>query len=183
MTQKEKILSQASKWREVGVFTVACKVDLECGIRKLHKNSIKITDNIIGNPELLPNSYNFLALDLENSNLMCLDIEGNPGSVECFLEILKSKSINLENFIVEKTLNNGLHIYFKNSKDKRKENIFAMELKTIKFDVLYRGKAFTFPSILGEKKYIPMFNMSELSDRSKIVDIPEELEGLFCKKR
>lgn len=145
MTQKEKILSQASKWREIGVFTIACKVDLEWGIRKLHKNSIKITDDILQNHDLLPDSYNFLALDLDNSDLMCLDIEGNPGSVEGFLEILESKSINLDHFIVEKTLNNGLHIYFKNSKDKRKENIFAMELKTIKFDVLYRGKAFTFP--------------------------------------
>lgn len=183
MTQHDQILTQASKWREIGVFTYACKVDLEWGIRKLHKNSIRITDDVISNPSLLPEDYNFLAIDLENSELVCLDIEGNPGSVDDFMNFLEKKSIKLENFLVEKTLNDGLHIYFKYNKARRRENIFAMELKKIKFDVLCRGKAFTFPSYLGKKKYTPMFNMEGKLNRDKILDIPEDIYNEFFKRR
>jgi len=183
VTQHDQILEQASKWREIGVYTYACKVDLEWGIRKLHKNSIKITDAVFSNPALLPEDYNFLALDLENSEIVCLDIEGNPGSVEDFMDFIEEKSINLSDFLVEKTLNNGLHIYFRYNKVRRRENIFAMELKRIRFDVLCRGKAFTFPSYLGKKRYIPMFNMEGKFDIDKIVDIPEAIYNEFFKKR
>jgi len=96
---------------------------------------------------------------------------------------LEEKSINLSDFLVEKTLNNGLHIYFRHNKVRRRENIFAMELKRIRFDVLCRGKAFTFPSYLGKKKYIPMFNMEGKFDSDKIVDIPEAIYNEFFKKR
>jgi hypothetical protein len=183
VTQHDQILTQASKWREVGVFTYACKVDLEWGIRKTHRNSIKITDDLLSNPSLLPEDYNFLALDLENSEIVCLDIEGNPGSVEDFMEVLEEKSIDLSDFLVEKTLNNGLHIYFRYSKVRRMENIFAMELKRIKFDVLCRGKVFTFPSYLGKKRYIPMFNIEGKVNRDKIADIPSGIYNEFFKKR
>lgn len=179
MTQKEKILSQASKWKEAGVSTYACMFDLE---RRYQRSFIKITDEILNNHNLFPENYNFLALDLENSDVSCLDIEGNPGSVEGFLEIMEEKSIDLSDFIVERTFNNGLHIYFSSSKYKRKDNIFAMELKTIKLDVLYRGKVFTFPSCVGEKRYVPLFNMEGNIKRDKIIEMPASILELFSKK-
>jgi hypothetical protein len=179
VTHQEKILSQASKWKEAGVSTYACRFDLE---RRYQRSFIKITDEIIKDHNLLPQSYNFLAIDLENSDISCLDIEGNPGSVECFMKMMEEKSINLSDFIVEKTINNGLHVYFSSGNNRKRDNIFAMELKTMKFDVLYRGKAFTFPSYLGEKRYVPMFNIEENIRREKIVDMPSCISGLFTKK-
>lgn len=182
MTQKEKILLQASKWREAGVSTYACKVELGREFRPFQRNFIEITDQILENPTLFSENYNFLAIDLENSELACLDIEGSPGSVNDFMSILEEKSINIEDLIVEKTPNNGLHIYFRHIKDKKRENIFSMELKRIKFDVLYKGKVFTFPSCVGEKRYDPMFNIEFNIDKDKIVDMPSAIQVLFCKK-
>ena len=182
MTQKEKILLQASKWKDAGVSTYACNVEIGREFRPFQRNFVEITDKIIENPTLFSENYNFLAIDLENSELACLDIEGSPGSVNDFMSILEEKSINIEELIVEKTPNNGLHIYFRNSNDKKRENIFSMELKRIKFDVLYKGKVFTFPSCVGEKRYDPMFNIEFNIDKDKIVDMPSAIQVLFYKK-
>jgi hypothetical protein len=183
VTQKEKILLQASKWRDAGVSTYACKVELGCGFRPFPRNFIEITQEILENPSIFSENYNFLAIDLENSQLACLDIEGYTSSVNNFMSFLKEKSLNIEDFIVEKTPNNGLHIYFRNSNDRKKQNIFAMELKSIKFDMLYRGKVFTFPSYLGEKTYAPMYNIEGKVNKDKIVDIPTSIYDMFCKRR
>ena len=124
-----------------------------------------------------------MAIDLENSEVCCLDIDGSTDSVNNFMSILEEKSINIENFIVEKTPNNGLHIYFKNSNDKKKQNIFARELKMVKFDVLYGGKVFTFPSYLGEKRYVPIYNIEDNVGKDIIVDMPTSIYDMFCKRR
>jgi len=147
------LLDVAKKWDSLGCYTIACKVVKEFGKIKLHKNSIRITQDIINGIEKIPDDYNFLALDLRKSGLICLDIENYPNSVSEFYNFLEKNGRNISEFFHETSLNNGIHLYFRNNSNNFSKNMYDTRINHIVFDVLYTGKAFIYPSGLGDKRY------------------------------
>jgi len=143
------------------------------GIRKFHKDSIKFSTKI----GVIPEGYNFLGVCLGDSGIMCLDIEGTPGSLDDFYRILEEKSLKISDFFVESTMNGGIHIYFRIPDGIKKRNLYARTHKRIDFDVLFRGKSFSVPSRYGDKSY--SFINKSLYDLNSIMDIPEFPQELY----
>jgi hypothetical protein len=147
------LLEVAKKWDSLGCYTIACKVVKEYGRIKLHKNSISITQDILNGIDKIPEDYNFLALDLRKSGIVCLDIENNPNSVSEFCDFLVKNGRNISEFFYEASLNGGIHIYFRSKNQNFERNRYDVRRNHIVFDVLYTGKAFLYPSKLGNKRY------------------------------
>ena len=108
---------------------------------------------------------------------MCLDIEGTPRSVEEFMEILEKNSLKIKDFLVETTMNGGLHLYFRVPKGWKMRNIYASKHGNINFDVLFNGKSFTSPSEFMGKSY--KFLGRSVFALNSIGDIPEFPEELY----
>ena len=174
---RSQILKHCIKWHFLGVETRICKVEKVMGIRKFHKDSIKFSMKIGINPEIIPEGYNFLGVCLGDSGIMCLDIEGTPGSLDDFYRILEEKSLKISDFFVESTMNGGIHIYFRIPDGIKKRNLYARTHKRIDFDVLFRGKSFSVPSRYGDKSY--SFINKSLYDLNSIMDIPEFPQELY----
>ncbi|NBU98064.1 MAG: hypothetical protein EBS19_07615 [Spirochaetia bacterium] len=165
------ILKHCNKWHSLGVKTYICKVEKVFGIRKLYKDSIEFSPEFIEFPEKIPTGYNFLGVSLRESGLMCLDIEGTPGSLSDFLAILEEKSIKIDDFLVETTLNSGIHMYFKAPPKKVNRNVYAIKYNRINFDILFNGKSFSVPSQYGGKSY--KFINKSIFDVNSLEDIQE----------
>lgn len=171
------ILRHCVKWYSLGAETRICKVEKVMGIRKFHKNSIKFSPKIGANPGKIPEGYNFLGVSLRDSGLMCLDIEGTPGSLENFMDILEKKSLRINDFLTESTMGGGIHIYFRVPKGIKTKNMYARKHENIDFDVLFNGKSFSVPSKYVDKSYI--FLNRSVFDLNSIMDIQEFPEELY----
>lgn len=175
-----EILRYSKEWNRIGVENSICKVDKLMGKLKLHKNPIKITEEIHQNPGIIPDGYNFLGINLKNSGLMCLDIEGNEGSVEEFMSILEEKSIKIEDFLGESTMNGGLHLYFRVPKGNIGKNIYGGQYGNVCFDVIYSGKSFTVPSTYRDKLYSPLGrSIFDVESIDQIQEFPSDLYFLI----
>lgn len=173
---REEIIHFANKWNSIGISTVSLKVEHLLGSKKLFKRIIPITEEVFNNPEILPDDFNFLAVLLKNSGIFCLDVEGIPGSMESFYSLLKDRKIDTESFIMEKTLNGGVHTYFRVPEipiqTKHLKNMYG-----IHFDVLTNLRSFTAPSKFRSKSYEWIGN--NFYNISSIQEFPEFPESLF----
>lgn len=164
MSNLSEIIRYSKEWRRIGIETSAFNVEKILGIKKLYRKSVRITDEIEGD-------YNFLGIILSNSPIMCLDIEGDPGSVDEFKIILEKNSIDINELLYENTLNDGLHLYFRIDPLLKKNNQYKKTYNNIRFDVLFNGRSFTAPSMFGGKSYGDL-NKS-IFDIKSILEIPE----------
>ena len=173
MDRISNIIRYSKAWECIGIETVACNVEKIFGIKKLYRRSDKITEQIQG-------PYNFLGVILTNSPIMCLDIEGDPGSVDEFMRILTENSIDIKGLLYETTLNNGLHLYFRIDPSIKGRNQYKKIHEDLHFDVLFTGKSFTAPSEFNNKRYSDLnrsiFNIKSLYD---IPEFPEKLKFLI----
>jgi len=165
------ILKYCNKWNQLGIKTFICKVDKIFGIKKLHKNSIEFNNDI----DQLPEGYNFLGVKLGESGLMCLDVEGTNGSIQEFNRIIENSGLKIDDFFIEKTLNDGLHIYFRFNK--KIKNQYGLKHGDMNFDLLFNGKSFSAPSKYQNKNYV--FINKSVFDLDSINDIPEFPEKLI----
>lgn len=173
MNNIQNIIRYSKAWEGIGIETAACNVEKIFGIKKLYRKSVRITEEIQG-------TYNFLGIILTNSPIMCLDIEGDPGSVDEFMRILTENSIDIKDLLYETTLNNGLHLYFRIDPSIKGRNQYKKIHKDLHFDVLFTGKSFTSPSEFNNKRYSDLnrsiFNIKSLYD---IPEFPEKLKFLI----
>lgn len=161
------------RWRELGARVQVSRCQFQ---RKPHKPTDKpltITDDT--NLDDLEDR-NFLALHLELSGLVCLDVETHRGSVDRFREWLIQTGIDLDSLFWERSLNNGLHIYFRWTGEHRK-NLVNRKAGPIVFDFLFGGRAFTTPSNLGGKSC--QWGPKNPFTISQINEIPEAPEWLW----
>lgn len=159
------------KFNDLEIPTFLINIKGEIGFRKLYRGMIssdKINESDI--------DHNFLCINLKKSNLICLDIEGHPNSVESFYEFLSAHDIDSDSLLMEKTMNNGLHVYFKNNYDMWKESTFN-EYNNIHFDLLTK-RAFTAPSTFNGKTYEWITDFWSLKSRN-IPDTPAWLFSLL----
>lgn len=171
-----EILRYSRGWGKIGIHTCICRVEKIMGIRKFHRFSVKITDEIHQNPEKIPEGSNFLGVILSGSPIMCLDIENEYESIEEFHRILDKNSVKMSDLFGETTMNGGLHLYFRIPMDKKSKNQYKKVNKNVHFDLLFNGKSFTVPSFFNEKKYTT-FDRS-IFDLESIEEIPEFPEFL-----
>ena len=176
MEHRDLILEYSRKWKSLGIDSISIKMEMECGSKKLHRQSMRITDEMRDNPELLPEGFNFLGIFLRDSGIFCLDIEGLPGSVESFYVLLKERGVEPDTFLMEKSGNGGLHAYFRMGSLPLKTEHFKLH-GGIHYDILTHFRAFTTPSQLKGKKYEwigPRFDQIV-----SIQDIPSFPESLY----
>jgi len=177
------LLDVAKKWNSLGCYTIAYKVDREHGRLKLHRNSLPITQNILNEEEKIPIFYNFLALDLKKSSLVCIDIDNNPYSLSEFYKILGKNSRKISDFFYETSINGGIHIYFRKKNNGIERNIYEGRKNHIIFDVIYTGSVFVYPSEAEGDKYergeISIFTINTINE---IEFMPHFLER-FIKNR
>lgn len=103
--------------------------------------------------DILSGGPNFIAILIRDTDLMCLDIDPvTPYSVTNFYSLLKNKGINPDSLLMEKSLNGGLHIYFRLC-GRKIRNTHFLEYNGIHFDILTNLRVFTSPSSFGNKKY------------------------------
>jgi len=180
--KKYHILKTSKKWNDLGIETKASNVEKTFGKLKLYRSSTRISQEIYENPDLLPDDHNFLSVILTNSPIMCLDIEGNEGSVEDFMKILGENGLKIEDFLVESTLNGGLHLYFRRHDIIKRGNIYGKTHGEICFDVIFRGKSFTHPSFLNDRSYRFIGrSIFDIHDIDEIPRYPEELLFMLDK--
>ena len=114
--------------------------------------------------------YDFLAIDLKKSGLICLDVEGHPNSVENFYKLLERKRIDRPLLFIERSMNNGLHIYFRNDLNIIKSH--WNKLGNIHYDILTK-RAFTSPSSFNNKVYEWIHNdFNNIKSKDDIPKIP-----------
>ena len=171
------ILEYCLKWHSLGVETYLCKIDGIYGIKKLHKNPIKFDPLIHETKKQIPRDYNFLGISLKNSGIMCLDVEGTKGSVNAFVKILQDNSLKIEDFLVETTLHNGYHLYFKTPKNINYKNIYGLKIGDLQYDLLFTGKAFSSPSSYNNIEY--RFINKSVLDINSLDDIQDLPDCLF----
>jgi hypothetical protein len=177
LTNIPEILRHCAKWNSIGVETYICKVDHIFGIRKLYRDSIRFSPDITENDV---KDYNFLGISLKDSGIMCLDIEGTKGSLDEFMKILEKKSLKIDDFLAESTMNGGIHIYFKAPNRRINRNVYAIKHGNINFDVLFSGKSFSAPSKYKDLEY-RFINKSvfDLDSIDEIQEFPTELNFLL----
>ena len=174
------ILDAARKWRSIGVESMALKVEAEHRSKKLFKKTIRLTDQILDSHEDLNDEYNFLGIILQGSGLICLDVEANtPESVPSFYKLLKDKEIDPESLLMEKSLNGGIHVYFRLGDLEIKTEHFK-GISGINFDILTSLRAFTSPSSFNHKRYEWIGSgMSKINYKEDIQVFPESLYFLL----
>jgi hypothetical protein len=172
------MIEHIQRWQELGVHIGLGKCEQQKGKIKFVRNSLRIKPGDL--PDPVWDDYNFLFIELAQSGLSCLDIEGTKNSVETFTSRLDQLGIHLSSLFYEKSLNNGLHIYFRSLSGGGKKNYGALRSGDILFDILNRGRAFTSPSHLGNKKYewgeINPFTIQSLND---IQEVPDWINDVF----
>jgi hypothetical protein len=171
----EFFFNHARQWISLGIKTTLMRVDKEYGIKKLISKGIKLEEPLLSQPEKIPFDFNFLGIFLRDSGLLCLDIEGVPGSVEEFLELLSKRGIDSKTLIMENTLNQGLHLYFQIGEMQIHTQHYK-KLGGIHYDILTDMRAFTAPSYLADKKYAWRGRgISHLTSVSDFPTFPSEL--------
>ncbi len=184
MDHLQEIIAHCNKWHSLGVKTYLCKIEAVYGIRKFYKKSLEFHPQIINDLEKNNHGYNFLGVSLKDSGFICLDIEGTPGSLEDFNKMLEEKSLKMSDFFVEKTMNEGVHIYFRTPAIIKRRNMYAMRYGRINFDFLFNGKAFSAPSKYKDRSYSfinkSVFDLNSIND---IPEMPQELSFLLDIKR
>jgi hypothetical protein len=138
------------------IFTSLAKFDWEEGYKKRYSNLTEVTNDNLNSIDF--GIYDFLVINLMRSNLICLDIEGHPNSVNEFYQFLEKERIDIKSLSVERTMNNGLHIYFRNTPYIKSEHWNGFG--NIHYDILNK-RAFTSPSAFGGKSYECMYNSFE----------------------
>jgi hypothetical protein len=174
------ILDAARKWRSIGIDSMALKVEGEHRSKKLFKKTLRLTDKILDSHENIDGEYNFLGIILRGSGLICLDVEANtPESVPSFYKLLKDKEIDPESLLMEKSLNGGIHVYFRLGNLEIKTQHFK-EFSGINFDILTSLRAFTSPSSFKHKRYEWIGSgMSKINCKEDIRIFPESLYFLL----
>lgn len=174
--QISEILRYSREWRRIGIETCLCNVEKVWGIRKLHRFSIKITEELEKNPQKIPEGTNFLGVILSKSPIMCLDIENEGESIEEFYRIMEDSSIKIDDLFGEISLNGGIHLYFRIPDEKKVKNQYKKSYKNLNYDLLFSGKCFTAPSVFNNKRY-DVLNKS-IFDINSIEEIPYFPESL-----
>ncbi len=112
-----------------------------------------------------------LVINLAKSNLICLDIEGHPNSVSDFYRFLEKNRIDIASLSVERSMNNGLHIYFRNVPYIK--NTHWNNIGNIHYDLIEK-RAFTCPSSFENKSYEWIYNPFEnMKSREDIQNTPK----------
>ena len=177
---RDLILEHAKRWRSIGIDTVSIKVEGEHRSKKLYRKTLKISDEILNSPDMLSEDFNFLGISLRNSGIFCLDIEAINSSVDNFYSLLAEREIDPNSFLMETSLNGGLHAYFRTD-DLIIENKHFKFLHGIHFDILTRFRVFTSPSTFSGKKYEWIgTHFDRISSLNQIPKFPEELHDLIC---
>jgi hypothetical protein len=173
----EDIRNYIEKLWNLEIFTSLIKFDYEEGYKKRYSNPTEITKGNINFIDF--GIYDFLAIDLMKSDLICLDIEGHPNSLNDFCQFLKSERVNLESLSVEKSMNNGFHIYFRNTPYIKLQSWNGMG--NIHYDILGK-RAFTSPSIFRGKSYEWIYNPFEkMKKRDDIPNTPLWISYMLSK--
>jgi len=137
-----------NRWRELGASVQVSRCQSQRGAIKSTGKPLTINESTdLDDLE----DRNFLALHLNRSGLICLDVESYKGSADRFVEWLERSGIDLDSLFYERSLNKGFHIYFRWNGESRK-NLAHRKLDGVIFDVLFMGRAFTTPSQLGERR-------------------------------
>ncbi len=152
MSQRDLILDYANRWRSIGIDSVLIKVEGEHRSKKLYRKTVKVDEEILKSPDMLSDDFNFLGISLKSSGIFCLDVEGIGESVDNFYAVLDERGIDPDSFLMEKSLNGGIHAYFRVGELEIKNEHFKF-LHGIHFDVLTKFRAFTSPSKFRNKKY------------------------------
>ena len=159
------------------IFTSLVKFQREDGYKKRYKDPIEITDENIESVDF--DNYDFLVIDLAKSNLICLDIEGHSNSVTDFYQFLEKERIDIRSLSVEKTMNNGLHLYFRNTSYTPIEHWNGFG--DIHYDILNK-RSFTSPSSFDGKYYEWMYNpFKNMKTRNGIQTIPRWISYMLSK--
>lgn len=153
MSKVELMYDEALKWKSFGIDSFVMRVEAELGSKKLSKKFVKLNSEMLLYKENIPSDVNFFGIFLQNSDLICLDIEHLPsGSVQNFFFFLERVGLNPDTFLIENSLNGGLHIFFRNTGTKLETKHF-LQYHGIGFDVLTKDRVFTSPSFFKSKKY------------------------------
>jgi len=159
------------------IFTSLIKFDREDGYKKRYSNPIEITDGNIESVDL--GNYDFLVINLLKSNLICLDIEGHTNSVTDFYEFLEKNRIDITSLSVEKSMNNGLHIYFRNTPYLKPTHWNG--LGNIHYDILDK-RSFTSPSLFNGKCYEWLYNpLENMKKRYDIQTTPRWISYMMAE--
>lgn len=150
------------RWGELGIESRKSEMVGKAGIRKFHKES---------------ETPNFLGLSISKTCLACLDIDNIGDSIKIFTDLIDSMGIDLKDYMVEKTLHNGYHIFFRIPDALKKRNLYGCNMDGIRYDLLYRGRVFTTPSFYKSGMYEFLYN-GPFSIKS-IDDIKDYTDPLF----
>jgi hypothetical protein len=138
LEKNKKLKIQSLEWNRLGIQTKLTEIKKIMGIRKF---------------DLPSESPNCLSILISKTPLMCLDVEGTPGSVEGFRSFLAGINVDLNTLFYEKTGNQGLHIFFRKKPGSTNINKYNVNKFGIQFDVLYSGRVFTTPSFFMGRTY------------------------------
>jgi hypothetical protein len=178
-SQDRSMVEHARKWTQLGIETLALRVAGQHGSKKLIGGIMNLNPEILADPNGIPDGFNFLGIKLRNSGLLCLDVEGLPGSVEDFNELLGETGVSADSLLVERSLNGGLHVYFQMPQVSVRTEHFKSHGR-IRYDILTDRRVFTAPSFLRGKSYSWIGEkFFELESRSQIPDFPEGLLKLL----
>lgn len=171
------LVEYSKKWESLGLKTSIINVVAQIGSKKIINKSVKITDQIKNDGYNLQDDFNFIGILLKGSDLICLDIDPViPESISNFYLFLHENSADPDKFLMERSLNGGLHVYFRLSGKIINEFHFG-EFSGIYLDVLTNSRVFTSPSSFKNKKY-EWIGM-DIHQINSIEEIPEIPEFLF----
>lgn len=160
------------RWQELGASIGLANFRSQRGKIKIIGESRRIEKNDPPDPSW--DEYNFLYIDLAKSGLCCFDIENIGNSVKVFKDRLSSAGKSLDSFFYERSMNGGVHIYFRSEGISGKKNYGSLRSGEIVFDALNKGRAFTSPSYFGDKRYewgpINPFTIKSLDEIGKVPD-------------
>lgn len=170
MFPSNSLLESAHRWHSLGIQTVLLEIAGEHGSKKLIRKAKKVEENLFHLDSDSLTEFNFLAVMLSGSGLVCIDVDpATPDSVSNFYSWLLASKIQSSDLLMESTLNGGLHLYFRLG-DYTIPTIHFCSWKGICFDLLTDKRIFTSPSSFGPKKYAWLHGGFEKV--SKLTDIP-----------
>jgi len=173
----KNIRGYLEKLWDLDIFTSLIKFNGEIGYKKRYSNPIDITNENIKSVDF--DTYDFLVINLFRSDLICLDIENHPNSLTDFYRFLDKEGVDIKSLSVEKSMNNGLHIYFRNTSHVPIEHWNGFG--NIHYDIINK-RAFTSPSSFGGKYYEWMYNSFEIiKNRDDIPTTPIWISYMLSK--
>ena len=171
------IIDFVLRWQMLGVKTYLTNCTGKIGNIKHTKGLLEVDIEDPINP--LWSTYNFIGIDLGDSGISCLDIEGTKNSVEEFKRRLESNKIDLDSLFWEKSMR-GIHVYFRRKDRAHIKSFKGLSDGDIRFDILNSGKAFTTPSKFEKWEYKWGKNTPfTISSIEEIPEVPEWLNDVF----